>query len=125
MMCICFHDYLVYVIKINNWHLIECKLSVFIALFALQNGTYQILAMTVDKYIAIKWPHKASTYSTPRRAKLIVILVYVCVFIYNIPHQQGMFCLWQQYGKSTFLVQFCSQCNNSFHNVNSHELCYS
>ena len=42
--------------------------------------------MTLDKYIAIKWPHRAATYSTPRRAKIIVVTVYVCVCIYNIPH---------------------------------------
>ena len=58
----------------------------FCALFGLQNCTFQILAMTVDKYIAIKWPHRAATYSTPRRAKTIVVTLYICVFIYNIPH---------------------------------------
>ena len=42
--------------------------------------------MTIDKYIAIKWPHRAATYSTPRRARIIAISLYVCVFIYNIPH---------------------------------------
>ena len=61
MMYMCFHDYLVYVVQIHNWHSIECKVSCFAALFALQNGTYQVLAMTLDKYIAIKWPHKTAT----------------------------------------------------------------
>ena len=42
--------------------------------------------MTLDKYIAIKWPHKAATYSTPKRAKMITGGVYVSVSIYNIPH---------------------------------------
>ena len=42
--------------------------------------------MTIDKYIAIKWPHRAATYSTPRRAKLIVAVVSVWVIIYNVPH---------------------------------------
>ena len=86
MMCMCFHDYLVYVVQIHTWHSIECKLSVFTALFALQNCTFQVLAMTVDKYIAIRWPHKAAIYSTPKRAKLIVIVLYMLVLIYNIPH---------------------------------------
>ena len=64
----------------------ECDFVAFVFLFALQNCTYLILAMTVDKYIAIKWPHKAASYSTPRRAKIIAIGLYVCVFIYNMPH---------------------------------------
>ena len=42
--------------------------------------------MTVDKYIAIKWPHKASMYSTPRRAKMIAVGLYAYTFIYNIPN---------------------------------------
>ena len=42
--------------------------------------------MTTDKYIAIKWPHRAAVYSAPRRAKLISVTVYICVFVYNIPH---------------------------------------
>ena len=86
MMCMCFHDYLVSVVKIHKWSSIECRFSGFVALFALQNCTFQILAMTLDKYIAIKWPHRAATYSTPRRAKIIVIALYMFVFIYNIPH---------------------------------------
>ena len=85
MMCGCFHDYLVSVLHIHKWNPIECKLNVFVTLFALQNCTFLILAMTLDKYIAIKWPHKAATYSTPRRAKIISAGLYVCIFIYTIP----------------------------------------
>ena len=42
--------------------------------------------MTLDKYIAIKWPHRAATYSTPRRARVISACLYAFAFIYNIPH---------------------------------------
>ena len=42
--------------------------------------------MTIDKYIAIKWPHKASTYSTPRRAKVIIFTIVTSVAMYNLPH---------------------------------------
>ena len=42
--------------------------------------------MTLDKYIAIKWPHRAATYSTPRRARIIAVCVYACTLIYNTPH---------------------------------------
>ena len=42
--------------------------------------------MTVDKYIAIKWPHKAANYSTQRRAKLIAVGLSICAFVYNSPH---------------------------------------
>ena len=86
MMYMCCHDYLVSAVHIHNWSPLECKFLAFVALFALQNGTFQVLSMTLDKYIAIKWPHKAATYSTPRRARIISVSVYVCALIYNIPH---------------------------------------
>ena len=86
MMYVCSHVYLVSFLQISRWNPVECKFVAFAALFGLQNCTFQILSMTVDKYVAIKWPHRAATYSTPRRARIIAITLYVCVFIYNIPH---------------------------------------
>ena len=62
MMCICFHDYLVSVVQTHKWNSIECKISALIFLFSLQNETFQVLLMTLDKYIAIKSPHRAAIY---------------------------------------------------------------
>ena len=86
MMCVCFHMLLINALKTHKWQPVECELNAFFALFALQNGTFLITGMTIDKYIAIKWRHRAATYSTPRRAKIIAVSVYFCVFIYNVPH---------------------------------------
>ena len=85
MMGMCFHDYLVSVVQMHKWNSLECKISVFVCLFTLHNGTFQVLSMTLDKYIAIKWPHKAAVHSTPRRAKKITMGLYIFTFIYNIP----------------------------------------
>ena len=65
---------------------LECKIAASCILFGLQNSSFQIIAMTFDKYVAIKWPHKAATFSTPRRAKITVTVVWICAFLYNIPH---------------------------------------
>ena len=86
MMCSALHYWLMSVMKITEWELNGCGIASFVGLHAVQNSTFQILAMTIDKYIAIKWPHKATTYSTPRRAKITVLVIYVCVVLYNIPH---------------------------------------
>ena len=87
MMYVCFHVFLVSALHIHKWHHFECTFFIiFCSLVSLQGSTYLILAMTVDKYIAIKWPHKAATYSTPRRATLIVVALQICVIIYNVPH---------------------------------------
>ena len=80
------HTWLVTTLEIHERYPIECKIKVSIALMSLQNSTFQVLAMTIDKYIAIKWPHKAASYSTPRRVKIIVIVACVIAIIYNIPH---------------------------------------
>ena len=68
----------------QNWDPLECHIVAFVISLTLQNGTFQVLAMTVDKYIAIKWPHKAAVYITPRRAVIISIVTYICVASYNI-----------------------------------------
>ena len=86
MMVWCFNNLLVSTLKVHGWYMWQCKVAAFWALFALQNSTFQILAMTVDKYIAIKWPHRAATYSTPKRAKMIAVICSVCALIYNSPH---------------------------------------
>ena len=86
MMGTCFHTLLVIVLNVHGWHRWECKVAAFWALFALQNSTFQVLAMTIDKYIAIKWPHRAATYSAPRRARMIAVSLSVCALVYNNPH---------------------------------------
>ena len=85
MMLSSFHNLLVVVLKVHGWYLWECKVASFWALLALQNSTFQVLAMTIDKYIAIKWPHKAATYSTPRRARMIAVNLSACAIVYNSP----------------------------------------
>ena len=87
MMCLlCYHTLLVAIFKTHVWHGMECKVIDFLGLYALQNSTFQVLAMTLDKYIAIKWLHKAATYSTAKGAKMITIALSVCALTYNTPH---------------------------------------
>ena len=63
-----------------------CKLTAYGSYLILQNSTFQIVAMTIDKYIAIKWPHRAATYSTPSRAKFIILVIFIFAAVYNLPH---------------------------------------
>ena len=86
MMFLALLHYLLIAVKLHEYHPIECKVKAYLVSLVLQNSTFQILAMTLDKYIAIKWPHIAAVHSTAGRAKVIVSGVFVCVCIYNIPH---------------------------------------
>ena len=86
MMCLDFYTWVFTIAREHSWHPIECKLKVYLVFCALQNSTYLVLFMTLDKYVAIKWPLRAATYSIPRRAKCFIVIVSMCVIIYNIPH---------------------------------------
>ena len=86
MMCLALYSWMVTGIKVYEIHPFECEFAGYWNFIQMQNGTYQVIAMTIDKYIAIKWPHKAATYSTAKRAKITVFGILICVFIYNIPH---------------------------------------
>ena len=86
MMCLAFHDWLISAVVLHEWYLWECKIASLLTNFSLQCATFQVLALTTDRYVAIKWPFKAVTNSTPRRAKLIILGILILTFIYNIPH---------------------------------------
>ena len=85
MMLLVLYGWSVSYLKIHQDDPLACKIDSFLIMCALQNATYQVVAMTIDKYIAVKWPQKAATYSTPRRAKWTIVLLYVCVISYNLP----------------------------------------
>ena len=86
LMLLALRGWLVYIIKIHQLYLLDCRIMSFLIQLSLQNTTYQIVAMTIDKFIAIKWPNKAATYSTPGRAKFSVVTIYICAIIYNLHH---------------------------------------
>ena len=86
LMCLALRSWLGLAIEVYQIDVVQCKIFSWLTAFAMQNSRYQILAMMFDKYVAIKWPHKAATHSTPRRAKLIITGVFFCTLIYNARH---------------------------------------
>ena len=69
-----------------EWYLVQCKTINWLTASILQNSRYQVLAMTIDKYVAIKWPHRAATYNTPRKVKFILIGIFIFTLFYNVFH---------------------------------------
>ncbi len=65
---------------------ILCKTSVLCAFSAITTGTWLIIAMTTDRFLAIKFPHLVSIISTPKKAKLVVLFIFIIGHCYNIPH---------------------------------------
>ena len=50
------------------------------------NSTLLILAVTLERYLAICWPLKSATWRTPRRAKLTVPTILIFSLLYNSPY---------------------------------------
>ena len=85
MMCPAQQDWLVGTVFVREWYLLECVIHKYLHSYCLQCGTYQVLAMTIRKYVAIKWPHRAATYSSPIRAKAIVVTIVIFAAIFMSP----------------------------------------
>ena len=65
---------------------ILCKISVFCAYSMITTGTWLIICMTLDRFLAIKFPHLVSIISTPRKARFVVVFTFILSHCYNIPH---------------------------------------
>ena len=66
-------------------------------------GTFLLVAMTFDRFYSIVRPHKAASFNTIKRTKIIIFLVIVSSIVFNIPHlftsdHQGWQC--QPYAKA-------------------------
>ena len=69
MMFCCLHLYLVSGIQIHKWNSIECKFAGFVALFALQNCTFQVLAMTLGQVHCNKMATQSSYKQYTKKSK--------------------------------------------------------
>ena len=85
MMCLTLHQWLVGT-RLHKMSSLECHGMAYLVSITLQNSTFRVLAMSVDKYIAVKWPHKAAVYNTSKRAVITLIIIYISVIIFNIPN---------------------------------------
>ena len=86
MMCLALDTWLLNTVNRYDRNLWGCKSKAYLISFCIQTSTYLVLAMTSEKYVAIKWPHKAAAFSTPTRAIVISLGLIVCALCYNIPH---------------------------------------
>ena len=86
IMLLALHNWFISTQPIFEWHVAQCKTVSFLNGISLHSSRYLVLAMTVDKYVAIKWPHKSAIYSTPRKAKFILMGVFIFSLIFNFSH---------------------------------------
>ena len=80
-----------------------CSVIVTVLETAMLCGTFLLVAMTFDRFYSIVRPHKAASFNTIKRTKIVISLVIVSSIVFNIPHlftsdHQGWQCL--PYGKA-------------------------
>ena len=67
-------------------HYVRKSCAIVFAQVCAVNSTLLILAVTLERYLAICWPLKSATWRTPRRAKLTVPTILVFSLFYNSPY---------------------------------------
>lgn len=67
-------------------HAWECKIAVMVINVCSLIGILYIIAMTIDRFISVRFPLQAVYYCTSSKAKKTVKVIPVLVFIYGIPH---------------------------------------
>lgn len=75
----------VYITK-RNFSELECILDAFIVQVVSFSGVLVILAMTFDRYLAIRYPLKAALLCSVRRAKKTQVAITVTSIIFNTGH---------------------------------------
>ena len=63
-----------------------CTLSTTILWMANLCSTLFILNMTFDRFYSIIRPHKAASFNTIKRARIIIVCIIIFSILYNIPH---------------------------------------
>ena len=62
-----------------------CTITVFVFYSSFICSTYLLIAMTFERFYSIIRPHKAASFNTVKRAKMIIASTYTLGILYSIP----------------------------------------
>ena len=62
-----------------------CHLVIFFMFSSLLCSTYLLVAMTFERFYSIIRPHKAASFNTVQRARMIIVCVFVFFYSYGLP----------------------------------------
>ena len=71
--------------KLHPFVSIHCLWNMFAGFGLSMIGSLIIVAMTFDKFFAIRFPHKSASFKTLRRAKIVVSIIVLFSIIFNLP----------------------------------------
>ena len=64
---------------------IRCKVFTMLAHYAAEMGAFIVMSMTVDRFIAVRFPLKAIVLCSPYRAKVFITCGAILLIIFNVP----------------------------------------
>ena len=67
----------------QQWH---CNVAITVAVICQFCSTYFIVVMTFERFYSIIKPHKAASFNTVKRAKVVIVCIVILGSVYNIPN---------------------------------------
>ena len=64
----------------------RCTVTTTILSMATGCSTWFILSMTFERFYSIIRPHKAASFNTMKRARIIIVCIIVIMTLYSLPH---------------------------------------
>ena len=86
LMCIFLYQWLLKNTNVQQLTDVICRTVAPPMLIFVYNGTFQVILMTLDKCLAVRFPHKALSYCTPERAKILLLIAFFSMLAFNSPH---------------------------------------
>ena len=88
-----------------------CCLQMYTYFSAFLSSAYLLIAMTFERFYSIIKPHKASSFNTVKKARVIIVCIFFTFFTYSIPFLfiggfNGVSCTVNRYASSTVLGEF-------------------
>lgn len=79
----------------------SCKLFHYLHTFTAICSVMNLTAMSLERYFAIIHPLKAKIRCTYRRAKIIIVLIWICSFVAALPILLGKDIVQKGFGPNT------------------------
>ena len=81
-----FHRWLIENTALSIYTDVGCKIMIYDFHVFGSFGTFQIVLMTLDKLIAIKFPYKSAVLCIARRAKILSVINFLAVAVFYLPN---------------------------------------
>ena len=66
----------------KHWY---CCLQMYTYFSSFLSSAYLLIVMTFERFYSIIRPHKTALFNTVKRAKIIIVCIFILYFPYSIP----------------------------------------